>query len=145
MVFHSVPRVLNELVFFWTGGFPDEICRPHRTFSCKKNHALPILRCISEHDNDITNLIYIKIKKAFPPCTLYEKEVCYFFHSEIMSHAPTYHFDYFLNFSVIHGLFPDRKHAPFSLQDCATLPLYLSALPDTLCSFLLLLLSALSA
>ena len=69
-----------------------------RTFSCKKNHALPILRCISEHDNDITNLIYIKIKKAFPPCTLYEKEACYFFHSEIMFHAPTYPFDYFLIF-----------------------------------------------
>ena len=130
---------------FFSGQAGSQMKFVDRTFSCKKNHALPILRCISEHDNDITNLIYIKIKKAFPPCTLYEKEACYFFHSEIMSHAPTYHFDYFLNFSVIHGLFPDRKHAPFSLQGCATSPLYLSALPDTLCSFLLLLLSALSA
>lgn len=54
MDFRSVPRVCQELDFFLDKKVP-QVKFVDRTFNCKKEHALPILRHILEHDNDITN------------------------------------------------------------------------------------------
>lgn len=54
MDFRSVPRVLRELDFFLARKVP-QVKFVDRTFNCKKDHALPILRHILEHDNKITN------------------------------------------------------------------------------------------
>ena len=54
MDFRSVERVCKELDFFLEQKVP-QIKFVDRTFNCKKDHALPILRHILEHDNGITN------------------------------------------------------------------------------------------
>lgn len=52
--FRSVSRVCQELDFFLNNKVP-QVKFVDRTFNCKKDHALPILRHILEHDNGITN------------------------------------------------------------------------------------------
>lgn len=54
MDFRSVERVCRELDFFIERKVP-QVKFIDRTFNCKKDHALPILRYILEHDNGITN------------------------------------------------------------------------------------------
>lgn len=52
--FRSVQRVCKELDFFLERKVP-QVKFIDRTFNCKKEHALPILSHILEHDNGITN------------------------------------------------------------------------------------------
>lgn len=52
--FRSLDRVLRELDFFLEKKVP-QVKFVDRTFNCKKEHALPILRHILEHDNGVTN------------------------------------------------------------------------------------------
>ncbi|MCM1185434.1 MAG: DUF4080 domain-containing protein [Lachnoclostridium sp.] len=54
MDFRSVERVCRELDFFLERKVT-QIKFVDRTFNCKKEHALPILRHILAHDNGITN------------------------------------------------------------------------------------------
>ena len=54
MDFRSVDRVCWELNFFLERKVP-QVKFVDRTFNCKKDHALPILQYILEHDNGITN------------------------------------------------------------------------------------------
>lgn len=54
MDFRSVERVCRELSFFLDQKVP-QVKFVDRTFNCKKDHALPILRHILKHDNGITN------------------------------------------------------------------------------------------
>lgn len=54
MDFRSVDRVCRELNFFLERKVP-QVKFVDRTFNCKKDHALPILQHILEHDNGITN------------------------------------------------------------------------------------------
>ena len=54
MDFRDVCRVCNELDFFLSQNVP-QVKFVDRTFNCKKDHALPILQHILEHDNGITN------------------------------------------------------------------------------------------
>ncbi len=54
MDFRSIPRVCKELHFFLEKKVP-QVKFVDRTFNCKKEHALPILQYILEHDNGITN------------------------------------------------------------------------------------------
>lgn len=54
MDFRSVERVCRELDFFLEKKVP-QVKFIDRTFNCKKEHALPILRHILEHDNGVTN------------------------------------------------------------------------------------------
>ena len=54
MDFRDVSRVLRELSFFLDKKVP-QVKFVDRTFNCKKDHALPILQHILEHDNKITN------------------------------------------------------------------------------------------
>ncbi len=52
--FRSVRRVCEELDFFLKKKVP-QVKFVDRTFNCKKDHALPILQYILNHDNGITN------------------------------------------------------------------------------------------
>lgn len=52
--FRSAERVCRELDFFLEKRVP-QVKFVDRTFNCKKEHALPILRHILEHDNGTTN------------------------------------------------------------------------------------------
>ena len=54
MDFRSTQRVCRELDFFLEKKVP-QVKFVDRTFNCKKDHALPILRHILEHDNGVTN------------------------------------------------------------------------------------------
>lgn len=54
MDFKSVDRVCQELEFFLKRNVP-QVKFVDRTFNCKKNHAIPILQYILQHDNGITN------------------------------------------------------------------------------------------
>ncbi len=54
MDFLPVERVCRELDFFLEQEVP-QVKFTDRTFNCKKDHALPVLRHILEHDNGITN------------------------------------------------------------------------------------------
>ena len=54
MDFRSVESVCRELDFFLEKKVP-QVKFVDRTFNCKKDHALPILQHILEHDNGITN------------------------------------------------------------------------------------------
>jgi len=54
MDFRSTQRVCRELDFFLEKRVP-QVKFVDRTFNCKKEHALPILRHILEHDNGVTN------------------------------------------------------------------------------------------
>ena len=54
MDFRSVERVSSELNFFLKHNVP-QVKFVDRTFNCRKDHALPILRHILLHDNGITN------------------------------------------------------------------------------------------
>lgn len=54
MDFRSIPRVCQELDFFLDKKVP-QVKFVDRTFNCKKDHALPILQYILDHDNGITN------------------------------------------------------------------------------------------
>lgn len=54
MDFRSVERVYRELDFFLEQKVP-QVKFIDRTFNCRKEHALPILKYILEHDNGITN------------------------------------------------------------------------------------------
>lgn len=54
MDFRSTERVCRELDFFLAKKVP-QVKFVDRTFNCKKDHALPILRHILEHDNGVTN------------------------------------------------------------------------------------------
>lgn len=54
MDFRSVSRVCRELDFFLERKVP-QVKFIDRTFNCSKQHALPILRHLLEHDNGITN------------------------------------------------------------------------------------------
>lgn len=54
MDFRSVARVCRELDLFLEKKVP-QVKFVDRTFNCKKEHALPILRHILEHDNGVTN------------------------------------------------------------------------------------------
>lgn len=54
MDFRSVERVCRELDFFLEQNVP-QVKFVDRTFNCRKEHALPILQHILEHDNGITN------------------------------------------------------------------------------------------
>lgn len=54
MDFRSVDRVCQELDFFLAQNVP-QVKFIDRTFNCKKEHALPILQHILNHDNGITN------------------------------------------------------------------------------------------
>lgn len=54
MDFRSAERVCRELDFFLAKRVP-QVKFVDRTFNCKKEHALPILRHILEHDNGVTN------------------------------------------------------------------------------------------
>ncbi len=54
MDFRSVERVCDELDFFLKNSVP-QVKFVDRTFNCKKDHAIPILRYILEHDNGVTN------------------------------------------------------------------------------------------
>ncbi|MDE7222503.1 MAG: DUF4080 domain-containing protein [Acetatifactor sp.] len=52
--FRSAERVCRELDFFLEKRVP-QVKFVDRTFNCKKEHALPILQHILEHDNGMTN------------------------------------------------------------------------------------------
>ncbi|MCM1119794.1 MAG: DUF4080 domain-containing protein [bacterium] len=54
MDFRRPERVCRELDFFLERKVP-QVKFVDRTFNCKKEHALPILRHILEHDNGVTN------------------------------------------------------------------------------------------
>lgn len=54
MDFRSVDRVCKELDFFLERNVP-QVKFVDRTFNCKKDHAIPILRHILENDNGVTN------------------------------------------------------------------------------------------
>lgn len=54
MDFRSVKRVCQELDFFLERKVM-QVKFVDRTFNCKKEHALPILKHILEHDNGVTN------------------------------------------------------------------------------------------
>lgn len=54
MDFRCVERVCRELDFFLERKVP-QVKFVDRTFNCKKEHALPILKHIAEHDNGVTN------------------------------------------------------------------------------------------
>lgn len=54
MDFRSVDRVCRELDFFM-GRNVEQVKFVDRTFNCRKEHALPILKYILEHDNGVTN------------------------------------------------------------------------------------------
>lgn len=54
MDFRSVDRVCRELDFFLEKKVP-QVKFVDRTFNCRKEHALPILRHILDHDNGVTN------------------------------------------------------------------------------------------
>lgn len=54
MDFRQPERVCRELDFFLEKKVP-QVKFVDRTFNCKKEHALPILRHILEHDNGVTN------------------------------------------------------------------------------------------
>ena len=54
MDFRSTQRVCRELDFFLEKKVP-QVKFVDRTFNCKKDHALLILRHILEHDNGVTN------------------------------------------------------------------------------------------
>ncbi len=54
MDFLPVERICRELDFFLEQKVP-QVKFTDRTFNCKKDHALPVLRHILEHDNGITN------------------------------------------------------------------------------------------
>ena len=54
MDFRSVERVCKDLDFFLEKKVP-QVKFVDRTFNCKKDHALPILKHILEHDNGATN------------------------------------------------------------------------------------------
>lgn len=54
MDFRSVGRVCDELDFFLYHNVP-QVKFVDRTFNCKKDHAIPILRHILENDNNVTN------------------------------------------------------------------------------------------
>lgn len=54
MDFRSVDRVFRDLDFFLQQNVV-QIKFVDRTFNCKKDHALPILQYILEHDNGVTN------------------------------------------------------------------------------------------
>lgn len=54
MDFRSAERVCRELDFFLEKRVP-QVKFVDRTFNCNKEHALPILRHILEHDNGVTN------------------------------------------------------------------------------------------
>lgn len=54
MDFRSVERVCAELDFFLKNNVP-QVKFVDRTFNCKKDHAIPILRYILENDNNVTN------------------------------------------------------------------------------------------
>ncbi len=54
MDFRSVERVCRELDFFLEKKVP-QVKFVDRTFNCRKEHALPILKHILEHDNGVTN------------------------------------------------------------------------------------------
>ena len=54
MEFRSVERVCSELDFFLEKKV-SQVKFVDRTFNCKKDHAMPILQHILEHDNGITN------------------------------------------------------------------------------------------
>ncbi len=54
MDFRSVERVCRELDFFLERKVP-QVKFVDRTFNCRKEHALPILKHILEHDNGVTN------------------------------------------------------------------------------------------
>lgn len=54
MDFRSVERVCRELDFFLDKKIP-QVKFVDRTFNCRKDHALPILRHILTHDNGVTN------------------------------------------------------------------------------------------
>lgn len=54
MDFRSVDRVCRELDLFLEKQVP-QVKFVDRTFNCRKDHALPILRHILEHDNGVTN------------------------------------------------------------------------------------------
>lgn len=54
MDFRSTQQVCRELDFFLERKVP-QVKFVDRTFNCKKEHALPILRHILEHDNGMTN------------------------------------------------------------------------------------------
>lgn len=54
MDFRSVERVCQELDFFLEQKVP-QVKFVDRTFNCRKEHALPILRHILEYDNGVTN------------------------------------------------------------------------------------------
>lgn len=54
MDFRRTERVCRELDFFLEKKIP-QVKFVDRTFNCKKDHALPILRHILEHDNGVTN------------------------------------------------------------------------------------------
>lgn len=54
MDFRSIGRVCRELDFFMEKRVP-QVKFVDRTFNCKKEHALPILQHILEHDNGVTN------------------------------------------------------------------------------------------
>ncbi len=54
MDFRNAARVCRELDFFLEHNVP-QVKFTDRTFNCRKEHALPILRHITAHDNGITN------------------------------------------------------------------------------------------
>lgn len=54
MDFRSVSRVCHELDFFLERKVP-QVKFVDRTFNCKKDHAIPVLKHILEHDNGVTN------------------------------------------------------------------------------------------
>ncbi len=54
MDFRSLERVYSDLDFFIQHNVV-QVKFVDRTFNCKKEHALPILQYIAEHDNGITN------------------------------------------------------------------------------------------
>ncbi|MDE7312969.1 MAG: B12-binding domain-containing radical SAM protein [Eubacterium sp.] len=66
MEFRPMKRVCEELSFFLEQKVP-QVKFIDRTFNCNKNHALPILRYLLEHDNGITNFHF-----EIEPCLLDE-------------------------------------------------------------------------
>lgn len=54
MDFRSVERVCRELDYFLQQNVP-QVKFVDRTFNCRKDHALPILKHILTHDNGVTN------------------------------------------------------------------------------------------
>lgn len=66
MEFRPTKRVCEELSFFLEQKVP-QVKFIDRTFNCNKNHALPILRYLLEHDNGITNFHF-----EIEPCLLDE-------------------------------------------------------------------------